>query len=323
MSKEQRQIALERIAAERVARTGRLDIGCLGLERLPDELFQLEWLEELMLGSGGGLVDPDRRNCLAALPPLLPRLPRLRVLDCSCTDLADLGPLAGLTALQSLGCWGTKVTDLAPLVGLSALSRLDCQKAPISNFPEKLVGSVALKELFVGPCPGLAEIPGEVFTQRTFDNCLPRLRAHLADLGAGAAPLRDLKVIVLGNGRTGKTQICRRLRGKPFEPDADSTHGITVTSVELAMPQGHESAVLNLWDFGGQDIYHGTHALFMRTRAIFLLIWTPDTEDGAHEHHGIVFRNRPLPYWLEYIRHLGSAASPVVLVQNQCDGGRG
>lgn len=78
-----------------------------------------------------------------------------------------------------------------------------------------------------------------------------------------------------------------------------------------------------MWDFGGQDIYHGTHALFMRTRAVFLLVWTPVSEQGDHEHGGMVFRNRPLPYWLEYIRYLGGDRSPVILVQNQCDGGLG
>jgi internalin A len=134
---------------------------------------------------------------------------------------------------------------------------------------------------------------------------------------------RDLKVIVLGNGRIGKTQICRRLRGESFEEDADSTHGIGVTSTEFDMDNGEEPAILNLWDFGGQDIYHGTHALFMRTRAVFLLVWTPQSEDGEHEHEGILFRNQPLSYWFEYIRHLGGAASPVIVVQNQCDGGRG
>ena len=43
-------------------------------------------------------------------------------------------------------------------------------------------------------------------------------------------------MLVLGNGRIGKTQICRRLRGEDFQPDADSTHGITVKAAPLAMP---------------------------------------------------------------------------------------
>jgi len=61
----------------------------------------------------------------------------------------------------------------------------------------------------------------------------------------------------------------------------------------------------------------------MRTRAVFLLVWTPASEQGEHKHGGLIFRNRPLPYWLEYIRRLGGDRSPVILVQNQCDGGLG
>ena len=36
---------------------------------------------------------------------------------------------------------------------------------------------------------------------------------------------------------------CRRLRAEPFEVDADSTHGINVTSVELEMRVGEEPAI--------------------------------------------------------------------------------
>ena len=46
---ERLDIALERIAAEKAARTGRLDLGNLGLTRLPDALRELDFLEELTL----------------------------------------------------------------------------------------------------------------------------------------------------------------------------------------------------------------------------------------------------------------------------------
>ena len=39
--------------------------------------------------------------------------------------MTDLGPLAGLTAIQSLNLTGTQVTDLGPLAGLTALRSLD------------------------------------------------------------------------------------------------------------------------------------------------------------------------------------------------------
>ena len=113
-----------------------------------------------------------------------------------------------------------------------------------------------------------------------------------------------------------------------------STHGILVTSAMLPMPPqaaeaAHrmggrlspgEEARLHLWDFGGQDLYHGTHALFMRTRSLFLLVWTPQSENTReYEHGGITFRNHPLAYWLEYLRHLSGVHSPVLIVQNMCD----
>ena len=81
-----------------------------------------------------------------------------------------------------------------------------------------------------------------------------------------------------------------------------------------------EPARLHLWDFGGQDLYHGTHALFMRTRSLFLLVWTPQSENARSiEHGGMTFRNHPLAYWLEYVRHLSGVNSPVLIVQNMCD----
>ena len=81
-----------------------------------------------------------------------------------------------------------------------------------------------------------------------------------------------------------------------------------------------EEALLHLWDFGGQDLYHGTHALFMRTRSLFMLVWTPQSEDTReYEYGGMTFRNHPLAYWLEYLRHSSGVDSPVLIVQNMCD----
>ena len=77
---------------------------------------------------------------------------------------------------------------------------------------------------------------------------------------------------------------------------------------------------LNVWDFGGQDIYHGTHALFSRTRAVFVIVWHPDFEQvGEMVLEETRFRNFPLSYWLDYVRALGHAGSPVIVVQSQCD----
>jgi internalin A len=125
--------------------------------------------------------------------------------------------------------------------------------------------------------------------------------------------------MILGNGRVGKTQICRRLRGKEYDDTQPSTHGIHVSSAPLALSSA-ETITLMIWDFGGQDIYHGTHALFLKSRALFPLIWTPESEAAKeHEHGGFTFRNQPLGYWLAYVRTFGGPNSPVLVIQSQCD----
>ena len=56
----------------------------------------------------------------------------------------------------------------------------------------------------------------------------------------------------------------------------------------------------------------------MRSRAVFLVVWHPDFERRAEsEHEGLVFRNYPLSYWLEYVRTLAPAGNPVLIVQRQ------
>ena len=46
---------------------------------------------------------------------------------------------------------------------------------------------------------------------------------------------------------------------------------------------GENEIAMQMWDFGGQDIYHGTHALFMRDNAIFALIWAKDFERRSED----------------------------------------
>jgi len=168
MSKDEKQaepclqIALDRIAAEKTARTGRLDLGNLGLARLPMSLSELDWLEELRLGGVDKVGDTVFRqseqgsreetdeaynpNRIVDIAPSLTSLPRLHILDCSGADLQDLSPLAALTALQSLNCRRTQVTDLSPLAALTALRSLDCGRTRVDDL-SPLAALTALQSL--------------------------------------------------------------------------------------------------------------------------------------------------------------------------------
>lgn len=125
---ERLDIARERIAAERTARTGRLDLGNLGLTRPPPGLAELDWLEALNLGGvyesygtvlrrsdAGEWEETDEAynpNHIESILSALTKLPHLRHLDCFGAELHDLTPLAGCSALESLDCEDTQKSPI-------------------------------------------------------------------------------------------------------------------------------------------------------------------------------------------------------------------
>ena len=265
-------------------------------------------------------------------------LQQLKTLFCHNTQVSDLSPIAGLQQLQSLYCSGTQVSDLSPIAGLQQLKTLDCRYTQVSDL-SPIAGLQQLQNLNVDFCnivtapltlwwqPSLktvsargTQIPGIPEEVLGF-NCLERLRAHLRELDAGVEAISEAKLLILGNGRAGKTQIARRLAGQPFQPEWDSTHGIRITQVTIPAQDSLPETRLKLWDFGGQEIYHGTHALFARTRAIFLLVWSQETElpEAEPDQYGMVFRNHPLRYWHAYAKDAGHKGSPLIIAQTRLD----
>jgi internalin A len=98
-----------------------------------------------------------------------------------------------------------------------------------------------------------------------------------------------------------------------------STHGIALRTIA---PATEGNATYYLWDFGGQDVYHSAHTLFMRTAAVFVVLWMPEQEAmvaSDNDNDNPLERRHPLTYWLDYVRTLGRPDSPVVVVQSQCD----
>jgi internalin A len=262
---------------------------------------------------------------------------RLQYLECYKTEIADLAPLAGIASLQHLDCSETKVADLSALAGLTSLQYLNCSRTRVADLAP-LAGLPRLRDLNCSYCElGLAGlravlaqrpvnlvlyesrvrgIPAEVLSTHSYENCLNFLRAHFADIDSDGPAKADTKLLLLGNGRVGKTQIGRWLAGLPYQQDSETTHGIQIARV--AAP-GATDVWLQIWDFGGQDIYHGTHALFLRHPAVTMLVWAAACERDSHSTHGLDFRNYPLPYWVALARQQGHRDSPILIVQNQVD----
>jgi internalin A len=284
--------------------------GCAGLTDL-GPLAKLTALQSLYLSRCAGLTD---------LGPLA-RLTALHYLYLSgCAGLTDLGPLAKLTALRSLIlslCEG--LADLGPLAKLTALQDLGLSAcAGLRCFGRLSELLPTLNKLVLYGC-SFDDLPEELCGESLFENVLDKVRAHFADLERGFVEDAELKLFVLGNGGVGKTQLCRRLRLLPYDDTISSTHGVQLGHFDLPIEGRPGPVRIRFWDFGGQDIYHGTHALFLQGHAVFVVLWTPDREDGEADEGGVPIRHRPLAYWLDYIRGLAGTDSPVLVVQAQCD----
>ena len=308
-------------------------------------LRECELVEDLQpLISLQSLVSLNLRCCekLIDLSPLA-RITSLRSLDISeCDRVSDIQPLASLTAIQELDlsrC--SSIRDLQPLQKLSDLNGLclyECQQ--IADL-RPLLSLSSLETLYLNHAgTRSSESITPLLNQLTFislygthfvdidnvllgsscqENVIEKVRPHFLDLGKGVASATEVKVFVLGNGRIGKTQLVRRLMGDKFDESISSTHGIQCHHRTEGQLAGWKTVRVNFWDFGGQDIYHGSHALFLHGQAIFVLLWTPDKETGEYDEGGMTMRNRPLAYWLDYVRTLAGTDCPVLVVQSQCD----
>ena len=282
------------------------------------------------LSSLTGLTALDLYECRGVrdVGPLS-SLTGLTTLDMTyCRGVTDFGPLLSLTGLTTLSLRGTCVRDVSPLSSLTGLITLDLSRCRDFAFApiRKLLRTLGELRLFNAD---LIDLPRAISGDRDPENVLNAVLAYYDDLGADPEGDAELKVFLLGNGRVGKTKLARRLQGQDYGADHEpSTHGVRLGRFRMEVPGLDHPVWLNLWDFGGQDIYLGSHALFLQGQAVFLLLWHPDHEHGKeYLDGGFMIRDRPLAYWLDYLRGMAGferagrrvVESPVILIQSQCE----
>lgn len=154
---EQRRQALSKAAAWEEARAliaraweerwPRLDLTGLIDDDIPEQLYALFWLEELVLSRAGSLPPASLRAARPFdLPPQIGRLAHLRSLDLRGLRLRSLEAVAALHELEQLACAWTEVTSLEPLWDLHLLERLDCCNSNVASL-EPLRGMGFLERL--------------------------------------------------------------------------------------------------------------------------------------------------------------------------------
>lgn len=94
---------------------------------------------------------------------------------------------------------------------------------------------------------------------------------YLRQLRSGEVrPLNEAKLLLVGQSSVGKTSLVQRLCHNQFDPHQPQTDGLSVTSWIIHV--NSKDVRLNVWDFGGQEIYHATHQFFLTKRSLYLLV---------------------------------------------------
>ncbi|WP_405906967.1 COR domain-containing protein [Streptomyces sp. NBC_00828] len=282
---------------ESISRLAQLEDLTLDYNRLtavPDSLGNLTRLTHLRLYG-------NRR--LTTLPGTLRNLTGLTFLALGHNRLSALFEgFTDLTQLRELWLNHNQLSALPEDFGrLTRLIHLSLGGNSLVELPESLGNLRQLETLGLDDVP-LSSPPPEVVSAGA-----KAIVTFLAETHADPVRQWSSKVVVVGEGRVGKTSLLRALRGENHNPHEDSTHGLTVSALDMPHPHppAGEAVTMRLstWDFGGQEIYHATHQFFLTDRSLFLLLW--DAQIG--------WEGSKLHYWLDMIKARAPQA-PVVLV---------
>ena len=204
-------------------------------------------------------------------------------------QISSLPPeIVQLTNLQTLDISGNQISSLPREIGqLTNLQTLDLRNNPVP-IPPEILGP---KEMYENP-GNIQEILDFYFRVQDPQE---------------TEPLYEAKLLIIGEGGAGKTSLAKKIEDEKYQLKSDekSTEGIDVIQWKFNLDHGQEFRV-NIWDFGGQEIYHQTHQFFLTSRSLYALV-----ADDRKE-------NTDFYYWLKVVELL-SDNSPVFIIKNEKD----
>ncbi|MEH2179068.1 COR domain-containing protein [Nostoc sp.] len=312
MTNEELLQIIEQAARDKVTK---LDLSGKGLTTLPLEIVKLTNLQTLNLYNNqlsslpaeiGQLTNLQTLNLvgnqLSSLPPEFGQLTNLQTLYLNSNQLSSLPPEFGqLTNLQFLYLGSNQLSSLPLEFGqLTKLQTLYLYNNQLSSLPPEFGQLIKLQILNLSSNP-LESPPPEIITKgfkAILDFCRQQLEQE-------TDRLYEAKLIIVGEGGAGKTTLAKKIQDNQYtlQQDENTTEGIDVIQWKFLLDNNREFQV-NIWDFGGQEIYHATHQFFLTKRSLYALVADTRKEDTDFY------------YWLNVVELL-SGNSPLLIVKNE------
>lgn len=260
-------------------------------------------------------------------------LENLMSLSLNDNRISEINILSSLTNLNILSLNENKISDISSLENLNNINSLSLNSnkiidiSPLLHFIERPLSigmSTAANDINLADNP-LSYPPPEIVEQGrdAVLNYFNQLKEQEQDY------LFEAKLLILGEGGAGKTTFSRKIRQNEavMPKDEDTTKGIDVYRWKFDLAERDLNAAgvtnllkvndrrrllkkkfyVNLWDFGGQEIYHATHRFFLSGRSLYVLL-----ADGRKQ-------ETDFNYWFNIIEQLGGE-SPLIVVVNEKHG---
>ncbi len=261
------------------------------IREIPAAITQLTNLQTLHLGI----------NQIKEIPAVIAQLTNLQKLYLNNNQIAEIpAAIAQLTNLQELYLGANKITEIPDTIAqLTNLQDLFLDSNQITEIPAAIAQLTNLQKLFLRYNP-IANPPLEVV-----EKGIKAIREYFKQLEAeGTDYLYEAKLLIVGEGGAGKTTLANKIINPAYQlRDEASTKGIEVKRWTFSLSNGKTFAV-NIWDFGGQEIYHATHQYFLTKRSLYALVADSRKEDTDFY------------YWLNIVDLL-SDNSPILIVKNE------
>jgi internalin A len=299
---------------------------------IPDAITQLSNLTTLSLHSNKITTIPDAitqlsnlttlylsNNQITAIPDAIAQLANLTTLSLSSNQITAIpDAIAQLANLTEINLYDNQITAIPDVIGqLANLIEIDVSHNQIKEITEQVFLLPKLQKFKLDENKLLLElttlyakknnldIPPEIFASSYRNGQQPFSYLRQLILKKNR-PLHEAKLSLVGQGSVGKTSLMERLIHDRYDKNQSQTDGLNVETWNVQV--NSKDIRLNVWDFGGQEIYHATHQFFLTKRSLYLLVCNCRTSEEENR----------IEYWLKLIESFGGK-SPVIIVGNKKD----
>lgn len=264
-------------------------------------------------------------NQVSDIEPLK-RLRNITWLDLFDNEIADISTLQNLENLTELHLHGNKIGNINVLQNLQKIKELILANnrivdiSPLKNLKNILFLNLSrnlittinpLYELLVSKSI-IYSFDGNPFDENlqlilNINEYEPRISAleiYFENLEKGEKPLNEAKLMILGEGEAGKSNLRNYLVGLNFDDKKSATVGIAIDRWKLK--KNDTDYRINIWDFGGQWLQQQVHKFFITNESLYLIVLKPRTEDTPD-------------IWLDWIKAYAPNSKAIIVVNRMDD----